>query len=151
MTYNPSAAVSADLKAVQVERTTNMALSWIYQEITYDGTDVENDAAVLEHNNTNTERIEIKTSWLHMITLNFVCENTATQTQTLEWELRVSGTPVQSLDVEMTKSAIEPITRSVIAELSAWTYITTAWREGGWGTDLTLLPIIKFVVVKLKS
>jgi hypothetical protein len=54
--------------AVQARRSTTLALAAAFQDITLDATDVETDAAVIEHNNTNTDDIDIKVAGTYEIT-----------------------------------------------------------------------------------
>ncbi len=61
--------LTEDLATVQARRTTTLAIpvtpSW--GDVTLDVTDVENNAAVLEHNNTNTQVIDVKEDGLYRI------------------------------------------------------------------------------------
>lgn len=61
--------LNEDLPVVQVRRTTTLALpvtpSW--GDVTFDLTDIETNAAVIEHNNTTTQEIDIKEDGLYQI------------------------------------------------------------------------------------
>lgn len=59
------------LASVQARRTTAYTLTTSYVDITFDATDEETDAANLEHNNTNTDRIDIKADGTYLISYNF--------------------------------------------------------------------------------
>ena len=59
--------VSADMDSAQARRTTNFTLTASFGDITLDATDVENNTAVVEHDNTNTERLTLKSDGLYMI------------------------------------------------------------------------------------
>ena len=60
-------AAQADLPSVQARRTTTFTPTTSFADITLDTTDVENDAALLEHDNTNTEQIDIKEAGEYLI------------------------------------------------------------------------------------
>lgn len=61
-----------ELPAVQACRTTNLALTGSWSDVTMDSTPTENNATVVEHNNTNTERIDIKETGLYSVGYNIV-------------------------------------------------------------------------------
>jgi hypothetical protein len=143
--------IATDMAALVVERTTNLALSGTATEITFDTTTTENDTAVLEHNNTNNERIEIKTSGLHQIALSVNCDNISNSLETLELELRIDGVAVQTLDLEISKTSEELVTRITAVELTAGTYLTFAAYQLGGGTDLTLKAKTVAYVLKLQG
>ena len=104
-------ATPSDMSVLVVERTTNYAVTGTYQELSFDTTATENDPDVLEHNNTLTERIEVKAGGLHQIALSLGCENTSQQSKVLEAELRVNGTAVKALTFEIGKGSEELATR----------------------------------------
>lgn len=60
LTIATNGALNADLAGVQVGRTTDYILTSSYVDITFNVTEVENKPAVLEHDNTNTDRILLK-------------------------------------------------------------------------------------------
>ena len=153
MSYNPSAGagVTSDMISLQIGRSTILGLTGVFQEIAFDLTETENDALVLEHNNTNTERVDIKTSGLHMIALNMAVKNTANQDKVLEGELRVNGALAQVLNFDITKTSTQLATRVITPILAGGTYLTIAFREGGGGTDLEIEANTKFVVTKLHA
>jgi hypothetical protein len=62
---------AADCPAVQVRRTTNYTMTGTWVDLTFDQTDVENDPANIEHNNTQTDRIDIKASGLYVLEYHF--------------------------------------------------------------------------------
>ncbi len=55
------------LSAVQARRTTSFNITTSFANIPLDSTDVETDATVVEHNNTNTERIDIKVNGTYTV------------------------------------------------------------------------------------
>lgn len=59
--------VEADNAAVQARRTTDFTITGTFGDITLDQTDVENDTAVVEHDNTNTERLVFNEAGLYLV------------------------------------------------------------------------------------
>ena len=51
--------------AVQVRRSTSLSFTGSYSDVTFNLTDIENDASILEHDNTNTDRVLIKETGLY--------------------------------------------------------------------------------------
>ena len=56
-----------DLVAVQVRRGAGFTITTAFTDGTFDFTDLENDPAVLEHDNTDTDRIQIKVTGLYYV------------------------------------------------------------------------------------
>ena len=52
---------------VQARRTTNYTLTGTFTNITLDTTDVENNAAIVSHDNTNTDRIYVYQTGLYLV------------------------------------------------------------------------------------
>lgn len=53
--------------AVQARRTTGLTITTAFQDVTFDATDVETDAAVVEHDNVNTDDIDIKVTGTYQV------------------------------------------------------------------------------------
>ena len=66
--------------AVQARRTTdfNLVTGDTWYDIPLDTTDIETDTNVLEHNNTNTDQIDVKETGLYKITYNVTASNSGT-------------------------------------------------------------------------
>ena len=58
---------AGDRACVQARRTTDYVLTTVFADITLDATDVENDTATVEHDNTNTDRITLVRDGLYEI------------------------------------------------------------------------------------
>lgn len=54
--------------AVQSRRTTDFTLTTAFVDVTLDATDVESDAAVIEHDNVNTDNIDFKVTGMYEVT-----------------------------------------------------------------------------------
>jgi hypothetical protein len=63
-----SGVVATDLAGVQSRRTTNYTLTNAFVDIALDTTDFENEATVIEHNNSNIDDIDIKEDGVYLVT-----------------------------------------------------------------------------------
>jgi hypothetical protein len=98
--------------AVQARRSTTLALAAAFQDITLNNTDVETDAAVIEHNNTNTDDIDIKVAGTYEITYHAPIDTTGLSngdTWDITGRIRVNDTG---------------------GELAGSTSFVTAWQDG---------------------
>ncbi len=59
--------VTTNLATAQIRRTTDYTLTNAFVDITFNTTDVENDATVIEHDNTNTDQIDIKEAGIYLV------------------------------------------------------------------------------------
>jgi len=59
--------IDSDLPGVCARKTTTQTAPTVFTDITFDTTPVENNAAIIEHDNTNTDRILIKETGLYLI------------------------------------------------------------------------------------
>ena len=143
--------VVQDMTGLMIERTTDLALTGTYQELTFDTTSLENNPSELEHDNVNTERVDIKTNGMHQLAMSFNCDNSSVSLKVLEAELRINGTPVKSLSFDVTKSSEELVCRVLLSELVSGTYLTVAFREQGGGADLTLKANSVVSIVKMQG
>jgi hypothetical protein len=69
---------SAANDAVQARRTTSFTIIASFVDVTLDATDVETDAAVIEHDNTNTDDIDVKVTGTYKIAYELDVDNTLT-------------------------------------------------------------------------
>ena len=82
--------------ALQARRTTALTLTTAYVDVTLDTTDVETNSGVIEHNNTNTDDVDIKVSGEYMIIYNLNVDpvTTTNSTITCDARLRIDDTTV---------------------------------------------------------
>lgn len=66
----PQAEALEGLASVMVSRTANPSFTAAYANLTFDVTDIEIDPLIVEHNNTNTDRVEIKSDGVYAISYN---------------------------------------------------------------------------------
>jgi hypothetical protein len=79
-----------NLPCLQVRRTTIFAIPGSYADVTFDSTDIENLPSVIEHDNTNTDRINIKEDGLYGIT--YAVAVSASTTGEAEFRVRKNDT-----------------------------------------------------------
>lgn len=75
--------------AVQARRTTTFTLTTAFVDVTLDATDVETDAAIIEHDNVNTDDIDIKVTGTYEITYEADILTNAISNSTINGEGRV--------------------------------------------------------------
>lgn len=124
---------SFDLPAVQAQRTTTLALSNVagLNDVPLDQTDVENDTSVVEHDNTNTERIQIKETGLYLLTYMIGHDPSGLSTYAFQFTLN-NTTLVEGSRITHTISSQETdLSAEVLAELTAGDYITLQVDSGG--------------------
>jgi len=88
---------ATDLAAVQARRTTAYTLTTAFVDITFDTTDEETDPAIVEHNNTNTDDIDIKEAGTYLIRYESDTVTTAATNNTniqMEARIRINDTVV---------------------------------------------------------
>jgi hypothetical protein len=70
---NLTGFTTGDMSVVQIRRTTTLECSDSYVNVTFDITEIENDASGIEHNSLNTDRIVVKDDGLYQVhcVLNF--------------------------------------------------------------------------------
>lgn len=78
--YFDANSPAVGLPVVQTRRTTtfNLPVTPAWGDLTFDLTDVETDAAVIEHNNATTQIIDIKEDGLYQISYTIPCDDEVT-------------------------------------------------------------------------
>lgn len=115
---------SADLGSVTVEDSvgnTDIPLTWT--DLAFDTTVVENDIAVVEHDNTNTDRITVKETGLYLIAWSLECDDE------IQVRVRVNDTtviagPVQAGDPGDVNDVHVINARTQTVELTANDFLT---------------------------
>ena len=64
--HTPASAAFA-LAALQVRKTDVVAIGTVWADITFNNTDIENEAATVEHNNVNIDDIDFKIAGLYLV------------------------------------------------------------------------------------
>ena len=83
----------ANLATIQVRRDSNFTLTNLntFYDVPFNNTDTESDNTVLEHNGTNTERIDIKQNGFYLISYHINANDTFV-THQLDARVQVNGT-----------------------------------------------------------
>lgn len=124
-------ALTGNQSAVQARRTTTYLVGATFADITLDTTDIETDATVIEHDNTNTERILIKETGLHMLTYD--CSIDSNNFDLKELRVFKNGiTEIPGSRRGLEEDELNAIGHACYAELTAGDYVTLqAQRVGG--------------------
>lgn len=87
---------SIDVITVQARRTSAFLIQQPFQDITFDVTDFETNSSIIEHDNTNTDRITIKESGIYLVHYNvsFGPMDVDLQTGTVIGRLRINDSTV---------------------------------------------------------
>jgi uncharacterized cupin superfamily protein len=85
---DPSGGAVGDQAIAQARRTTTLGTTATWADVLFDATDVENDTSVVEHDNTNTDRILLKETGPYRITYHMRL-NAPSSGDNLEVEARV--------------------------------------------------------------
>lgn len=87
-----------DMPTTHISRSTDFSLTDSYANVTFDNTDIENNTSILEHNNTNTERIDIHDTGLYLIIFgtNMDFENGSSIDAYLEAQIKINDTTVMT-------------------------------------------------------
>lgn len=147
-----SGTVSTTLAAVQARRTTDFTMAALntWYDITLDSTDVETDATVLEHDNTNTDQIDVKEDGTYRITYQ-INANDGGATHQLDSRVRVNDTTVLNGSLLLNRNyqnEYGPTTASFLAVLSTGDYITLQSQRT---TANTIINETTMTIVKLEG
>lgn len=119
-------AAQADLPAVQARRTTTFTPTTSFADITLDTTDVENDASLLEHDNTNTEQIDIKETGEYLISFMAVWQPVGDAN--VDFRVRKNGSTTVPGSPTQTHSSGDAndhnIAHTIVATLASGDFIT---------------------------
>lgn len=88
-----SEGIAGELSGVTVSDSTGGAVPTSYADITWDTTDFENNTNVLEHDNTNTDRILIKETGTYAIAYSLSIDSNATEAQ-MDFRVRKNDTDI---------------------------------------------------------
>jgi len=151
------------LAAVQARRTTSFNITTSFADVPLNSTDVETDATAIEHNNTSTERIDIKITGIYTVLYNLfiVVTSGVSSRVTIFTRVLKNGSTLlagSDLDVGMYYSGSTGQTenptsnRSVTMSLSAGDYLTLQTKYVEYLGPITSCDTsgdVIFAVVKL--
>ena len=134
--YVDSFLVSGDMAAVQLRRTTTLDLAGSFTDITFNTTDIETDAAIIEHDNTNTDRISIKDTGLYLFT--FTCQ--LPDNNFSQFRMRVNDTtviPGSQKNHEPSSLDEDNFSMQFLASLTNGDFVSLQGTDNGGGTMFT--------------
>lgn len=146
----PSALV--EFPIAQARRTTNYTLTTSYTDVTLDTTDLENDIAILDHNDTTRDRLDIGKTAIYQIVYSYTAGGTAGATHESFGRVRVNDTTVLSGSETVTRSAggqYSTATASFLVNLTAGDFVSLQLQRDGV-TDTTQGDI-HFAIAKLEG
>jgi len=136
------------LACVQVRMTADdLNIGTSYVDVNWDVTDIETDVGVIEHNNTNIDRIDIKADGKYLITSTMIAD------EVLSIQVRVNDTTVingsYQIRVIADGNGEDGVTNVFIADLSNGDYITLQAKGGASNDDI--LAESSMTVIKLNG
>lgn len=147
---NDEIGLADDLASVCVSRTTTFTLAASYADITWDSTDIETNPAVIEHNNTNTDNIDIKETGLYLICYSLSIDADPGE-EIFDFRVRVNDTTVLPCS-ERTISEddeINAVSCVFPANLTSGDFITLQTQASGGGNVFSLGH--NFNVIRLRG
>jgi len=156
----PSAGTT--LAVVQARRSTSYTLTTGYVDITFDLTDEETDNSVIEHNDTNTERIDIKEDGTYLISYDFDIDASTTIWDTTFTEAQIKKNGAAALPGSWSRTTTynddsidgsplfhDHLSNSLIATMSNGDYITLQLKYSNDVADTAANGTLK--VIKLNG
>ncbi|MDF2379569.1 MAG: hypothetical protein P1V18_05130 [Candidatus Gracilibacteria bacterium] len=147
--------VTSDLAAVQARRTTDYVLTNAFVDITFDATDVENDAAVVEHDNTNTDQIDIKEDGIYSISYRTQFDITTGTTLVRAFgQVRLNDStivPGTESEVDIWYDSAQNLNATVVVSLSDGDFVSLQLSKETTGETATAIDDTVFVVIKLEG
>ncbi len=136
-------ATAGNLPSVQVRRRTAFTVPASYADVTFDQTDIETNVSVLEHNDTDTDRIDIKQDGIYLVTYDFSIDTPATTNDADVFaRMRVNDTTVINGSAGQTSMYASPtimvtsdLSQSFIANLSDGDFISIQFQFAGITMD----------------
>jgi len=136
-----SAPAGGTLASVQLRRTTLYSMTASWTDLPFDATDVETDPTVLEHNNTNTERIDIKATGTYLFSFRFDVAGMADARIYKNGTIQLTGSLCQNAD---------EIIGTVVASCIAGDYVTVQVQSSP-PKDITINSDIIFNAILLNG
>lgn len=143
-------ATASPLSAVQARRTTNLTIAAanVWTDVPLDSTDVENNPSVIEHNNTNSDNIDIKATGLYQISYQLTA-NDATVTHQHEVRVRVNDATVVNGSFSVNRNyqnEYGSAVATIVTQLTAGDFVTLQVQRT---TNNTVINQTVFTVIKL--
>ena len=146
--------VATDLPVVQARRDTNYTLTNAFVDITLNNTDVENDSSVVEHDNTNTDDIDIKEDGLYLIYYRTQVEVGGASLVRAFGQVRLNDTSViagTDAEVDIWYDSVQNLTASAVTSLSNGDFITLQLSKETTADAATAIADTVLEVMKLEG
>lgn len=139
---------SADLPSVTARRTTSLFLPLTWTDLTFNRTPVENDTSVVEHDNTNTDRVIVKETGLYLISWSLVCDDEI-QVRIRTNDTTVVAGPIQAGDPNDVNDVLVVNTLTRTVSLTANDFLTVQVQAATSAETLQAGAV--FSVVRLRG
>jgi hypothetical protein len=130
-------ATSEDLASVVAGLTASIAIPTTWTDVNFDVTHVENNTAVVEHDNTNTDRFLIKETGLYFLNFAMSFDADAGE-ETIQGRFRINDTTVVpgSIRTASEDDEINDLSNAITAELTAGDFVSFQHQASGTGNVL---------------
>jgi hypothetical protein len=139
---------SVDLPSVTARRTTSLSLPLTWTDLTFDTTPVENDTSVVEHDNTNTDRVIVKETGLYLISWSLACDDEI-QVRIQANDTTVVAGPIQAGDPNDVNDVLVVNTLTRTVSLTANDFLTVQVQAATSAETLQAGAV--FSVVRLRG
>ena len=132
-----SSTGSSNIPVVQLLRTSNQNLTTSYVDINFDITDLETDSSVIEHDNTNIDRILIKETALYQVQYSMSVDANAGE-NIFDFRVRINDTNVIASSQRQISEddEINAVSNIFFTTLTAGTFISLQTKSNGTGDVL---------------
>lgn len=148
---------AADLAVVQARRNTTYGLTATWTALTFDSTDIENDALVVKHDDTNTERINVLEDGVYRIDYYALPEVNDSPAHLLRARIYKNGVTVLggseidlNVDLPNAVGVGQSLSRSITVSLTTNDYVDVRFKDDT-GTGVTINTMATLSVTKLEG
>lgn len=120
-----------DTPTVQATRTTDYSVTTSFANVTFDRTDIENNIPVIEHDNTNTERVTVKEAGLYYISYGFAYDYSASGTFTSRVVVNDTTEVPGSVMGVIDSNDQDESSKVCVVQLAANDYLTLQVKKSG--------------------
>jgi hypothetical protein len=150
-----SGSSGADLSALQVKRTTDLILTTSFVDVTFNVTDFENQPSVVQHNNTNTDNIDIFSDGVYQIMYRTQIQASAGSALVRAFSrVRLNDSTVvsgSSSEIDVWYDSAHILTGSVVVSLTSGDFVTLQLSREASALTATAISETVFYVVKLNG
>jgi len=124
----------SDLAGVTVANSATTAIPLTWTDVTWDTTHFENDPSIIEHNNSLTDRIEIKETGTYFVFFNISFDADSGE-ETIEARVRVNDTTVLPGSIRLASEDDETndLSNAFMASLTSGDFLTFQTQASGSG------------------